>query len=87
MVVRKPVDKVELSDNDIEELILKGASVKEDKKKDNKRKSTFLNLRIPKDMLEQINEVMKKRVGISRIGWILESIHEKLEKENNEITR
>jgi hypothetical protein len=82
MVVRKPVEKIDLSDDDIDELISKGASVKEDiKNNDNKKKSTFLNLRIPKDMLSQINEVMKKRVGISRIGWILEAIHEKLERE------
>lgn len=82
MAVRKPLEKI-ISDIDIDALISKGAHVIEDNKKEsNTKKSTHINLRIPKDMLAQINDCMKRRVGISRIGWILEAIQEKI---NNEI--
>lgn len=84
MVVRKPLEKTNISNIDIDALISKGAHVIEDnKREDSKKKSTHINLRIPKDMLKHIDEVMKKRVGISRIGWILEAIQEKLEGVNN----
>lgn len=83
MAVRKPLEKI-VSNIDIDALISKGANVIEDNKKEsNQKKSTHINLRIPKDMLRKIDEVMKKRVGISRIGWILEAIQEKIERINN----
>lgn len=84
MAVKKPVEKL-ISEQDIDTLISRGAPVSEDKKKEfDPKKSTHINLRIPKNMLNQVDEVMKKRVGISRIGWILEAIQEKLKRIENE---
>jgi metal-responsive CopG/Arc/MetJ family transcriptional regulator len=35
---------------------------------------TNINLRIPNDLLNDIDERVKERVGIKRTGWILEAI-------------
>lgn len=44
----------------------------------NDNKSLFIRLRIPSKMLKRVNEELTKRVGISRTGWILEAIDEKI---------
>ncbi len=72
MGVRKPLEKV-----NVEELIDAGAKVKEDEKKQSKE-WTMLNLRISSSMLNEVNAAVSQRVGITRTGWILEAIHEKL---------
>jgi hypothetical protein len=80
MSVKKPwkyPDEVE--QYDIEQFILKGAKVKADSTP--KKKVTFINLRVPASMLEKIDEELAKTVGISRTGWILQAIQDKLNKE------
>lgn len=79
MSVRKPLDKIK-EDIDVEALIDAGAKVKEDLKKDQKE-WVIINLRISSNMLQEVDEAVNKRVGITRTGWILESIHEKINKE------
>lgn len=86
MAVKKPFIESNLNEKDIENLISKGASVKEDNKPNVSNSHTFVNLRIPRWMLDKITLDLKNRVGIKRAGWIMEAIHEKLkkiERENN----
>lgn len=80
MAVKRPFKKpIEKSVN-IEELIGKGALVKEDKLSQSaeEKKWTHINLRVPTNMLEDIDTLLEDRVGITRTGWILEAIQEKL---------
>lgn len=78
MSIRKPLEKSK-EDIDVEALIDAGAKVKEDLKKEIKEWS-IINLRISNKMLKEVDESVKNRVGITRTGWILESIYEKLKK-------
>lgn len=80
MSVRKRPEKP-TNDIDVEALISKGAHVKEDQIAEEK-KWTCINIRISLDMLGQVDETLKARVGIKRTGWILEAIHEKIKREN-----
>lgn len=41
-------------------------------------KFKVFNIRIPYDLYEDLERAVKKRVGISKTGWILESISERL---------
>lgn len=77
MAVSKPREK------DVEALIEKGARVKEDERL-SKKEWFIVNLRISKSMLEDVDDAVNDRVGITRTGWILEAIHEKL-KETDEL--
>ena len=69
MAVSKPREK------DVEALIEKGGKVKEDYKS---KEWFIVNLRIPMSKLEEVDQAVGNRVGITRTGWILEAIHEKL---------
>ena len=84
MSVKKPLEKPKTADVDVDALIAKGAKVKEDMHHDEKKKWTFINVRIPTEMLQSVDNVVSNRVGITRTGWILESIHEKLKELKNE---
>jgi hypothetical protein len=42
-----------------------------------------LCLRMPLEMLNQIDSSVKKRIGLPRTVWILEAIQEKLKKEES----
>lgn len=76
MGVRKPFPrKNEIVD--IDALIDTGAKVKEDSLVEDK-KWVYVNLRISQEMLIEVDEAVSERVGITRTGWILETIHEKL---------
>ena len=76
MGVRRPLEKVK-EEVDVEALIDGGAKVKEDLKNEAKE-WTSVNLRISTEMLQEVDEVVKNRVGITRTGWILEAIHKHL---------
>lgn len=78
MGVKKQVEKQKHTEYDIDKLISKGALVREDIKPEEEKKNTHLNFRIPTEMLSKVDEALKERVGISRNGWILEAIQEKL---------
>lgn len=80
MSVRKPLQKQKKESVDIDALIDKGARVKEDEQSD-KKKWTNINVRISVEMLNNLDLLVRKRVGITRTGLILEAIDEKL-KEN-----
>ena len=69
MPIRKPLEKPRL--NPIEQ----GAPVKGDKIE---KEWIHINLRAPASLIHQVNEALEERVGISRVGWILEAIQEKL---------
>lgn len=45
-------------------------------------------LRIPTDMLARIDASVKRRhpVRISRVSWIIEALHERLEREDRDIS-
>jgi hypothetical protein len=73
MAVRKIEKRV-----DVDALIDQGAKVKEDFKKQEKE-WVMVNLRVPKDMLRAVDAAVDRRVGISRTGWILEAMHEKIQ--------
>lgn len=75
MAVRKPLEKMK-EEADVEALIDSGAKVKEDLKQ--KKKWPIINLRISEEMLKEVDQAVSHRVGITRTGWILEAIHEKL---------
>lgn len=76
MGVRKAPEKVK-EEVDVEALIDAGAKVKEDLKKEVKEWNV-INLRISTEMLQEVDEAVKNRVGITRTGWILEAIHKHL---------
>ena len=79
MVVKKSLEKKSDPKISVDKLIDKGAKVKEDNT-ELARKWTNLNLRITKDILDTIDAILENRIGISRTGWILEAIQEKLKR-------
>jgi len=75
-LIVKPIEKAEI---DIDELLSKGAPVKEDivlEKEESKWSN--VNFRLPTEMLQTVDEVLRDRVGISRNGWLQEAVNEKL---------
>lgn len=83
MSVRKRLERHQQVTVNVDALIDKGAKVKEDRI-DEGKKWVFINVRIPIDMLDNVDDAVDNRVGISRTGWILEAIHEKLKREPKE---
>lgn len=87
MVKPSPQDLVEKKrfEKDIENIVNKGAPVKEDinhiETRDNVDKFKVITLRFPESFLKRIDNANKKRTGLSRNAWILEAIQEKLERE------
>jgi hypothetical protein len=76
MVIRKISEKnIKL---DPKEAISRGADVVSDTKVKTHKKRILINVGIPENMLHEIDQELENRVGISRTGWILEAIHEKL---------
>ena len=82
MSIRKPLEKVKHESP--EKLIEKGAPVLEDIKQETQKKDFFVNLRIPRILLEMMDYQLKDRIGLSRTAWILEAIQEKIKRSNNE---
>lgn len=58
------------------EVIDKGARVKAD----NVKGWSNFNLRIRDDMVTGIEEDLENRIGLTKTGWILEAIQEKLKR-------
>jgi metal-responsive CopG/Arc/MetJ family transcriptional regulator len=49
-----------------------------------KSQERIFNLRVPEWMVEQVDQLRKKRTGkISRNTWILEAIEDKLERDQS----
>jgi hypothetical protein len=81
-IARKPSgDSVKRTD--IDALIDKGGSPANEKKgKDTEGKPGPVILRIPKDMLSKIDELVEARpIRTPRHTWLLEAVYEKLERE------
>lgn len=70
MVIKKKIE--------IQKVIDKGGHVGADKEQ--KSGWTNFTLRINKEMLNEIDEALESTVGISKTGWILQAIHEKLKR-------
>lgn len=77
-------EKAVLGGNSIsrEEMISRAGRVSADNVSDNEEWSHFC-LRIPKKMLQEIDQALKSRIGIKKTGYILEAIQEKLRKTND----
>lgn len=71
MVIKKRVE--------IEKVIGKGGHVGADLEAD-KSEWTNFTLRIKSSMSKEIDEALKETVGISKTGWILQAIQEKLRR-------
>ena len=77
-VSRKPTEK------DLETFIAKGGSEPVETKKDKGEEKAVqsLKLRIPTELLEEIDQlVASRRPSPSRHQWILEALYEKVEKD------
>lgn len=72
---KQPVPQV-----DIGKLIDKGAPEKEDLKVEDSKKCAYINLRIPCTMLDEIDEVVEETIGITRTGWILQTLQKELKR-------
>lgn len=53
---------------------------------DYKEKSEWKNicLRIPKEMVTEIDKVVKENIGFTRTSWILQTLQQKLKENQNE---
>jgi hypothetical protein len=81
-ISRKP-QRSASSSVDVDALINRGGSPSPDAESREKSATTPLLLRVPTDMLEQVESVLKARpVRLPRHTWILEAIHEKLSRES-----
>lgn len=79
MAVRKPPSLTK--EVSIEDLIDRGAPVKgEIQHQKEEKKWRIINLRISEEMISDVDEAVSERVGITRTGWILEAIDEKIKR-------
>lgn len=76
--------KAKIEKSQIEEVRQKAISLGAPVNADKQEKKEWLNfcLRIKNSMLDQIDEALDDRPGMSKTGWILEAIHEKLKRRN-----
>lgn len=74
MILEKKIKKTE---DDHIKIITKGGHVAEDLKC-NKSGFKHINLRLPEDMFHAIDKYLDQCVGITRNGWILQCLDEKL---------
>ena len=84
-VSRKPQrPKAADSGVDVNALIRKGGSVPEEQLSSSKRKTIPVTLRIPADLLKQLDAHLRdKLVPLPRHTWILEAVYEKLSRSAN----
>ena len=83
-ISRKPKEREKEEVKDVETFIAKGGSepVEEKKEKGEDKTVQSLKLRIPTDLLEEIDQlVASRRPSPSRHQWILEALYEKVEKD------
>jgi hypothetical protein len=77
-MVKMPFEKKKDSDSvDVEKLIDKGAPVKEESKAEEKEWA-IINIRIKKEMLDQIDKEVSNDIGLSRTAWLIRAIHKQL---------
>lgn len=73
MIIKKKIE--------IEKFIEKGGHVRADLETEKNEWVNF-TLRIKKEMLKEVDEAVNSTVGISKTGWILQAIQEKLKKKD-----
>ena len=77
-VSRKPAASAASVPVDVDALIRKGGSVPE-ATSSSERKTIPVTLRVPSELLKQVDEFLKTRpVPLPRHTWLLEAVHEKL---------
>lgn len=80
-ITKKPTTNL-ISETYIKAIIEKGGSAVQEEKDDTIRKN--LQLRLEPNLISQIDSSRKLRmVPPSRHSWILEAIHEKIQRDNN----
>jgi hypothetical protein len=68
----------------VEALIEKGGSVSNEDTATNTKRIFNLQLRIDEELLSRIDKVLEERkIKTPRHTWLLEAVHEKLEREQN----
>jgi hypothetical protein len=86
MVKPPPTDKVHKPklEEEVDKIVNKGAPVKEDVKKEEKKekedKWKLVPIRMPEKLLKELDDKIKNRIGLSRNAWILESIQKNLKE-------
>lgn len=65
-------------ENERKRVIEKGGSMANEKKK---MQWKNICLRMPKDMVSTIDKIVESQVGITRTGWVLQALQEKLNKD------
>ena len=63
----------------IEEVLSKGGLASSERE-DHSKECTTISLRIPNKLMKEVNNTVKDTIGISRTGWILQAMYEKLNK-------
>lgn len=76
--IEKPKEDLDKARN---EIISRGGHVGADIEEKKKEWINFC-LRIKVEMLDHIEKALEDRAGITKTGWILEAIHEKLKRIN-----
>lgn len=81
--------KKRLSPAEVEKLIDTGMPDKENSKEEKLKKWMMLSVRIPVDLVEEIDALVEENIGITRTGWILQAIqkevkHVRQKEKNNE---
>lgn len=72
-------------DRKAEEFINQGGSTAAAKSEPSNKAEATVNVRLPVDVLAQVDEVVKqRRARIPRHSWLLEAIYEKLDRETKE---
>jgi len=80
-ITRKPSTNAASAEVDVDALINKGGTPPS-QNEDPEQGTTAVVLRLPSDMLKQINACVKARpVRIPRHTWLIEAVHEKLSRE------
>ena len=77
MTIKKKVDEKDSSLDSLRyQVISNGGDVRQNAEED--VEWILISLRIPKDMLARIGKAVRKRPGLTRTAWMLESMQEKL---------
>ncbi len=83
MVISSRPKQKDNNDSTVDMLINKGGSVAAKDKDASAKKDCPILVRVPPDVLEQIDLIVsKRRIKTARHTWLLEAIYEKLDKES-----
>ncbi len=84
MGLKRPIEKQNAENIEIarEKFIRGGGLVPADVKNIKSNEWTRLSLRIKVDAINYIDDVISNKMGVTRTGWILQAIEEKMERDN-----